>query len=326
MNPTSGVRIQPSELAGAASLAGGIREGVFRATSDVSTFFQSIASQIEGFIGGMTTPVASSANFRPPVAAANLAPLVQAQQAQNPADPRDYGPIHPSVRFAEGIDPELMYQEVIDIGLPDGRNTPWDVSKIAKLNRPDPAEYLDSNYIQEHLSLFDGGAVSFVTTGAFDTFTMGENFNKGENHGRKEGLFVLPASTARQMIEEAKSDPSVPASPHVQPYDTTAAPNIALLRVIEQRMGMPPNAWAGNDNFKLHAVFVPKESLNSLHLRMVSGREEGANNDWRPGGYTLGGIPEAFIDAIPIGELRLIPYQGLEEVLRHGIDNSDVRV
>ena len=324
MNPISGVRIQPSELAGPLPFAGGVRAGVLSAASEVSTIFQSIASQVEGLVNGMNTPAATSANFRPPVAAANLSPLVQAQQAQNPADPRDYGPMHPSIRFAEGVDPKLKYQEVIDIGLPNGRNTTWDESKTAKLMRPNPAEYLDSTYIQEHLSLFDGGAVTFVTTGAFDRFTMG--FNKGDFHGRKEGLFVLPASTARQMIEDAKFDPSVPASPHVQSHDTTAAPDIALLRVIEQRMGMQPNAWAGNNNFKLHAVFIPKENLNSLNLRMLTGREEGATNDWRPGGYTSGGIPEAFIDAVPIDQCRLIPYQGLEEVLRHGIDNSDVRV
>ena len=324
MNPASGMRIQPSDLAGPASFAGGVRQGVFRAASEVSTFFQSIASQVEGRIGGMNTPVATSANFRPPVAAANLSPLVHAQQAQNPPDPRDYGPMHPSIRFAEGIDPKLKYQEVIDIGLPNGKNTTWDESKTAKLNRPNPAEYLDPNYMQEHLSLFDEGAVTFITTGSFDRFTMG--FNKGVFHGRTEGLFVLPASTARQMIEEAKSDPSVPASPHVQPHDTTAAPDIALLSIIEQGMGMPKDSWAGNNNFKLHAVFIPKENLNSLKLRMVTGAEDGANNDWRPGGYTSGGIPEAFIDAIPLEQCRLIPYQGLEEVLRHGIDNSDVRV
>ena len=324
MNPAAGIRIQPSNLAGPASFAGSVREGVFRAASEVSTFFQSIASQIEGHIGGMNTPVATPANFRPPDAAANTSPLVKAQQAQNPADPRDYGPIHPNVRFAGGIDPKSKYQEVIDIGLPNGKNTTWEESKAAKSGRPHPSEYLDQNYIQEHLSRFDEGAVTFITTGSFDRFTMG--FNQGVFHGRKEGLFVLPAPTARQMIEEAKSDPSVPASPNVLPHDTTSAPDIALLRIIEQRMGMPKDSWAGNNNFKLHAVFVPSENLSSLKLRMVTGTEDGANNDWRPGGYTSGGIPEAFIDAIPMEQCRLIPYQGLDEVLRHGIDNSDVRV
>ncbi len=324
MNPASGVRIQPAEFAGATSFAGNIREGVFKAAGEVSNFFQSIASQIEGRVGGMNTPVATAANFRPSGAAANPSPLVQAQQAQNPADPRDYGPIHPNVRFAVGVDPKSKYQEVIDIGLPNGKNTTWEESKAAKSGRPHPSEFLDQNYIQEHLSLFDEGAVTFITTGSFDLYTMG--YNQGVFHGRKEGLFVLPASTARQMIEEAKFQPSVPASPHVQSHDTTAAPVIALLRVIEQRMGMQPNAWSGNNNFKLHAVFIPKENLNSLNLRMLTGREEGANNDWRPGGYTLGGIPEAFIDAIPMEQCRLIPYQGLDEVLRHGIDNGNVRV
>jgi len=324
MNSVSGVRIQPAEFSEPTSFAGNVREGVFKAAGEVSNFFQSIASQIEGHIGGMSAPAVTAANFRPPSAAANLAPLVKAQQAQNPANPRDYGPMHPRIRFADGVDPQAKYREVIDIGLPDGINTTWETSKTAKLNRPDPTEYLDPNYIQEHLSLFDEGAITFVTTGSFDRFTMG--FNNGVFHGRKEGLFVLPASTARQMIEEAKSDPSVPASPNVQPHDTTAAPDIALLRIIEKSMGMPPNAWAGNNNFKLHAVFIPKENLDSLKLRMVTGTEDGANNDWRPGGYTLGGMPEAFIDAVPIGLCRLIPYQGLEEVLRHGIDNSDIRV
>jgi hypothetical protein len=323
MTPIPGARIQSTNQEQFDASVRDASKLAFQLAQGVSEFFKSAVGQAGEKISSLAGPTQNVSNFTT-TAAANPTPMVQAQQAQNPVDPHDYGPIHPNVRFAVGVDPKSKYQEVIDIGLPKGKNTTWEESKTAKPGRPNPSEYLDSNYIQEHLSLFDEGAITFVTTGSFDRFTMG--FNNGVFHGRKEGLFVLPASIARKMIEEAKSDPSVPASPHVQPHDTTAAPDIALLSIIEKRMGMPKDSWAGNNNFKLHAVFIPKENLNSLKLRMVTGTEDGANNDWRPGGYTLGGIPEAFIDAIPMEQCRLIPYQGLEEVLRHGIDNSDVRV
>jgi hypothetical protein len=32
---------------------------------------------------------------------------------------------------------------------------------------------------------------------------------------------------------------------------------------------------------------------------MANGKEKGANDLWKPGGYTVGGYPEAVIDQIP---------------------------
>lgn len=40
-------------------------------------------------------------------------------------------------------------------------------------------------------------------------------------------------------------------------------------------------------------------------LRMPSGNEIGANLQWKPGGYTSGGIPEATINAPQLGEYTL---------------------
>jgi len=44
---------------------------------------------------------------------------------------------------------------------------------------------------------------------------------------------------------------------------------------------------------------------NPPGLRMPDGNELGANNQWVPGGYTGGGIPEATIDQLPIDQLTV---------------------
>ena len=304
MNPIGGVRTPTIAETGATSTTQDMQKAVFRAASDVSSFFQSAIEQIGSRIGALSNPAANVSQFSA-TATANASPLVQAQQAQNPINVRDYGAPHPNVRFALGVNAQEKFNQVTDIGLPAGTATTWQQHDQAKVARPDPATYLDPTYIDQHLSLFDQGAVSFITPPALERFTVG--YNNSAFHGRTEGLFVLPAPWAKKMIADARSDPAVAGQ-----KQGTSEWRHELLKVVEEKMGIPAGCWS-NGNTKLLAVFI--ENPRDLNLRLVNGREQGANVEWRPGGYTLGGVPEAMVDKVPLDQGMGVPFQALEEVL-----------
>jgi len=48
------------------------------------------------------------------------------------------------------------------------------------------------------------------------------------------------------------------------------------------------------------------EVTNPTELRMASENEFAANDNWKPGGYTSGGLPEAVIDLPSTTECNLI--------------------
>ena len=304
MNPIGGVRTPTIAETGGATATQDMQKAVFRAASDVSSFFHSAIDQIGSKIGALSGHVSSVSQFAAP-ATANASPLVQAQQAQSPINVRDYGAPHPNVRFAPGVNAQEKFNQVTDIGLPAGTATTWQQHDQAKVARPDPATYLDPTYIDQHLSLFDQGAVSFITPPALERFTVG--YNNSAFHGRTEGLFVLPATWAKEMIADARSEPAVSSQKQGTPEWQHE-----LLKVVEQKMGIPAGCWS-NGNTKLLAVFI--ENPRDLNLRLVNGREQGANVEWRPGGYTLGGVPEAMVDKVPLDQGIGVPFQALEEVL-----------
>ncbi len=304
MNPIGGGRTPTIAETGGATATQDMQKAVFRAASDVSSFFHSAIDQIGSKIGALSGHVSSVSQFAAP-ATANASPLVQAQQSQSPINVRDYGAPHPNVRFAPGVNAQEKFNQVTDIGLPAGTATTWQQHDQAKVARPDPATYLDPTYIDQHLSLFDQGAVSFITPPALERFTVG--YNNSAFHGRTEGLFVLPATWAKEMIADARSEPAVSSQKQGTPEWQHE-----LLKVVEQKMGIPAGCWS-NGNTKLLAVFI--ENPRDLNLRLVNGREQGANVEWRPGGYTLGGVPEAMVDKVPLDQGIGVPFQALEEVL-----------
>lgn len=304
MNPIGGVRTPTIAETGGATATQDMQKAVFRAASDVSSFFHSAIDQIGSKIGALSGHVSNVSQFAAP-ATANASPLVQAQQSQSPINVRDYGAPHPNVRFAPGVNAQEKFNQVTDIGLPAGTATTWQQHDQAKVARPDPATYLDPTYIDQHLSLFDQGAVSFITPPALERFTVG--YNNSAFHGRTEGLFVLPATWAKEMIADARSEPAVSSQKQGTPEWQHE-----LLKVVEQKMGIPAGCWS-NGNTKLLAVFI--ENPRDLNLRLVNGREQGANVEWRPGGYTLGGVPEAMVDKVPLDQGIGVPFQALEEVL-----------
>lgn len=63
-------------------------------------------------------------------------------------------------------------------------------------------------------------------------------------------------------------------------------------RLIEQALGLPEGFLDGNELVRVD-IANPRE----LNLRVPSGNEAGANDQFIPGGFTEGGLPEAVIDA-----------------------------
>lgn len=277
---------------------------LFQAATQVSLFFESVASRLNLPAAGMLDQPAGQTQVATPAAAQT--PLAQTQVALQ-GGARAYGAPHPNVRFAAGTNAHDTFFMVTDIALPQGLHTDWNDYVAAKANRPDPSTYLEPAYIAEHLAQFHDGAVTFLTTGQFDRFTV--DGNKSAYHGRPEGLFVMPAKCAMQIIEQAQTHESVRNVANGE--DQAAEKNKAMLRVVEEKMGIPTGLWSNGQ--KLLAVFI--ENPRELNLRMVTGREGGANIEWRPGGYTTGGTPEAMVDKAGLHQAFAIPFAALPEFI-----------
>ena len=140
-----------------------------------------------------------------------------------------------------------------------------------KGDRPSPNEYLDQDFIDAHLELFDEGAVRFTSQDAIDRFG-----SAGPDSG-----FVLPKSEYDRLLAETGGD----------------------LMALEDALGLDPGFLSNGDT--VAAVIDPADLDN---LRIPSGNEGGANDQWIPGGFTSGGVPEAVVDlseapftVVPIG-------------------------
>ena len=138
------------------------------------------------------------------------------------------------------------------------------------IKRPDPEEYLSSNYIKEHNALFDEGMAAFAKN---DYWIQKEGY-----FGRPDGAFVFPKDVAEAMVKEADGDP----------------------HVLEKLLGLDKGSLGNNP-----IMIEPKEVEN---LRIPNGNEGGAsgNVQWRPGGKTYpGGVPESVIDRVPKDKLNI---------------------
>ncbi|MBR5914334.1 MAG: hypothetical protein IKZ58_08230 [Selenomonadaceae bacterium] len=137
-----------------------------------------------------------------------------------------------------------------------------------KGKRPNPETYLSKSYISNHLRKFNRG-VSLV---------MGlESYNKyvvpSETIGRADGCFVMPRYVCDEIEKKFNGDISV--------FETSLSFNVGYF---SSQGGL---------------VRIDVFRISDLNLRMASGNEAGANSYWLPGGFTMGGIPEAVVDPIP---------------------------
>ncbi|ORV78880.1 hypothetical protein [Mycobacteroides immunogenum] len=141
------------------------------------------------------------------------------------------------------------------------------VLSLEKGSRPDPSDYLPREYIDHHLSQFSDGASRFMPESNLDKYGIAQ---------RDGTSFVMPKGEADSLIGSTQGNP----------------------RLMEKALGLPDGYLDSN---KLVRVDVPDPG--KYELRMPSGNEAGANEQWIPGGKLPDGASEAIIDGgrIPSG-------------------------
>lgn len=131
--------------------------------------------------------------------------------------------------------------------------------------RPDPSLYLAPEYISQHLEKFQDGATRFMPESNLEKYGIAQ---------RDGTSFVIPKDDADAMLVRTQGDP----------------------RALERELGLPEHFL---DSHKVVRVDVPHP--NDANVRMPSGNEAGANDQWLPGGRLPDGTPEAVIDGGRLG-------------------------
>ncbi len=149
-----------------------------------------------------------------------------------------------------------------------GKTKIEEILALPKGSRPNPTEYLSPTYISEHLAQFDNGATRFMTESNLGKYGIGQ---------RDGTSFVMPRAEADQLLASTKGDP----------------------RALEQALGLPEHFL---DDNALVRVDIPKPK--ELELRIPSGNEAGANDQWIPGGKLPTGNSEAVVDVAGISDTR----------------------
>lgn len=137
-----------------------------------------------------------------------------------------------------------------------------EVIDLGRGHRPPPAEYLSAERITEHRAVFDDGASRFSLQKNVDKYGLGQ---------RDGTTFVMTRAEADQVLRGAGGD----------------------MRKLEEALGLPKGQLDGE---ALVRVDFPPESLDELNVRMPSGNEAGANDQWLPGGFLPSGANEAVLD------------------------------
>ena len=139
-----------------------------------------------------------------------------------------------------------------------------DILNTPKGSRPTPSEYLSKEYIDNHLSKFDDGAAYILSKKTYDDY-----FDGRDKLGRSDGTqFVLPKNEVDRVLNNAGGD----------------------LTKLEKELGYNIGSLENGDYIIMY-VNNPKK----YNISLPSGNEMGANDNWIPGGYTSGGIPEAVV-------------------------------
>jgi RHS repeat-associated protein len=181
----------------------------------------------------------------------------------------DAGP-RSSQRIGRGTTAVVESQSSVGVAtnkLPLSQTQIDEIRTIPHGQRPDPSEYLSLEYIQNHLSNFDGGASYLAPKAALDRW--------GRNPvGRADGQFVSPSYEVDDLLRRTKGN----------------------LVLIEKELGIPAGAWQGKEFVRID---IPNPG--SMNVRMPWGNESGANSLWLPGGRLPTGKLEAVIDPVPMG-------------------------
>ncbi|UAJ09936.1 hypothetical protein [Polymorphobacter megasporae] len=114
----------------------------------------------------------------------------------------------------------------------------------------------------EHANAFKIGGSHLMTEGNLNKYGLGQ---------RDDTTFFSTTSDTDAMLAEAGGDP----------------------REFETLLGLPARQL---DNDRLVRVDFTPEAMNDLNMRMPSGAEAGANDQWLPDGFLPSGQNEAVID------------------------------
>lgn len=147
-------------------------------------------------------------------------------------------------------------------GLSDAKRD--EILALSKGSRPDPATYLSSDYIKSHLAKFDDGAVKFVRKDQFGKYGLGQADGTA---------FVVTKSKADSILSTTRGNP----------------------RALEKELGLPSGFLD-----KGEIVRVDIADPQDFNLRMPSGNEAGANQQWLPGGNLPTGAAEAVVDGAKV--------------------------
>ena len=135
-----------------------------------------------------------------------------------------------------------------------------EILAMEKGTRPDPSNYLPREYIEHHLDKFHEGATRFMPETSFDKYGIAQWDGTS---------FVMPKSEADALIDATRGNP----------------------RALEKALGLPEGFL---DSKKLLRIDI--DHPEEFHLRMPSGNEAGANEQWIPGGRLPDGASEAIVD------------------------------
>lgn len=157
----------------------------------------------------------------------------------------------------------------VPYGIPLSQKKFSEILALPRAQRPLPETYLPKSYINKHLKKFDEGGSYLVRTKTLDDYGR-------DALGRPDGVFMMPKKEMDAVLARTGGD----------------------IAKIEKELGIPAGSW-NRPGETLSRIDVPKP--RDLDLRMPSGREAGANDDWMPGGKLPGGGSEAVVNQVPRG-------------------------
>ncbi|CAL4860686.1 hypothetical protein [Microbacterium sp. MM2322] len=148
----------------------------------------------------------------------------------------------------------------------DSRWEPDAIVNAGKGNRPEPGEYLTTEYMERHLAQFENGATRIYVTRSLQDWGPGNNQVPG---GATNTAYVFPTDQLNALMNSVNGP-----------------------RELADALGLPADFFEDAD-VELRD-FAPNELTG---LSLPSGNEGGTDAErWIPGGYLPSGIPEAVID------------------------------
>ena len=128
--------------------------------------------------------------------------------------------------------------------------------------------------ISSHLEMFREGGSFLIPESAYENYVAGK-----PTVGDPAGQYITTKSYMDAILSDAAGD----------------------ITVVKQRLSIPERAW----NEPLRRIDIDNPLLHNA--RMPSGLERGANEFFRWGGYTKGGMPEVVIDPVPTRGVTVSP-------------------